>query len=222
MLYTASLRTNVELPLLRRSASFGGRIRRKFLDGEVERAAKAVGISPGQLGEPLAPPLILRAQLMRILLSHRPDAAAGKPFWSAKPGRRSPAAALFGSFCPRWELRVVYLAHFSEMSEICTHCYQLTDGPGSQCSPPHRKGGVWDDQTAILFISCCVDAVCVGADSARRRAAVFHSRHYPVASIGNSRYPVHRVGSGRARGRDRPVRWEPSFHWAAVCSSILV
>lgn len=91
-----------------------------------------------------------------------------------------------------------------------------------QCSPPHRKGGVWDDQTAILFASCCVDAVCVDTDSARRRAAVFHSRRYPVASIGNSRHPV--IGLGLVvlvGGIDLSVGAILSLG-SGICLSILV
>ena len=143
MLYTASLRTNVELPLLRRSASFGGRIRRKFLDGEVERAAKAVGISPGQLGEPLAPPLILRAQLMRILLSHRPVLLLENPFVGLSPADDHLLRRFLVHFARDGNCVLFTSAHFSEMSEICTHCYQLTDGllPVQSTAPEGRRLG---------------------------------------------------------------------------------
>lgn len=122
---------------------FGGRIRRKFLDGEVERAAKAVGISPGQLGEPLAPPLILRAQLMRILLSHRPVLLLENPFCRLSPADDHLLRRFLVHFARDGNCVLFTSAHFSEMSEICTHCYQLTDGllPVQSTAPEGRRLG---------------------------------------------------------------------------------
>lgn len=55
-----------------------------------------------QLGEPLAPPLILRAQLMRILLSHRPVLLLENPFGRLSPADDHLLRRFLVHFAPRW------------------------------------------------------------------------------------------------------------------------
>lgn len=139
MLHNASLRASVELPLLCRSATHGGLIRRKFLDQEVESAAKAVGISSAQLNEPLTPPLLLRAQLMRILLSHRSVLLLENPFVGLSPADDHLLRHFLINFARAGNGVLFSSTHFSEMSEICTRCYQLADN-GLTSQPVFQEG----------------------------------------------------------------------------------
>lgn len=124
----APLKNSIALPLLQRSAGFAGIIRRQFLELELASAAGAVGLLPEDLNRPLTPELVLRAQLARILVSHRSILLLENPFAGLSPADDHRLRQFIVDYANAGGCVLLSFTHFSEISEICTSCYQLVSG----------------------------------------------------------------------------------------------
>ena len=140
LLWGAPVRESIAMPLLSRSAAPGGVIRKQFLDLEIMQAAKTAGLTAAQLARPLTPDLVLRAQLARILLSHRPVLLLENPFVGLAPEDDYLLKRFVVKFAEAGNCVLFSSTHFSEIAAICSRCYQLS-GNGLIEQAAYQEGG---------------------------------------------------------------------------------
>ncbi|MGM9617812.1 ATP-binding cassette domain-containing protein [Butyricicoccus sp.] len=123
LLMNATVRSNIMLPLLKRSSMFGGMLRKKFLNMESEQAAEAVGISIHELDHPMHPDLILRVQLARIWMSKRPVLLLDNPFAGLKEEDRLFLQQFIMDYAKAGNCVLLSSTHYLALETFCTHLY---------------------------------------------------------------------------------------------------